>query len=401
MFHKAKLKVALTNIHGTGGVHCPPLLLHAGCEVHEVQEQVAFDPRFPTVKSPNPENAEALSLAVALAEREGCDVVVATDPDCDRMGTAVRNRAGRMELLSGNQVGALLADYRLTKFKEFGWIPASGSPRACLIKTFVTTRLQDAIGHGHGIKVINTLTGFKWIASKMRGYEERLTAAMGPGFVYDSLPLRERARLHLQHGSFFVFGTEESYGYLPNDALRDKDGNSACLIFAELCAWVKSKGLTVPEYLDQIFVKYGFYLEGVINLYYEGASGNAKIKRIIDSYRTDPSEGVWGRERGAVPGFRPGDDQGRRRRADSQAGPLCRHALQRLFVRRARQWHGAEDEVLPLREREGRQRGRSAGRQSSGKNGTGPAQGPDRSRCQGPGGDLSRLRPGVQSEEKS
>jgi phosphoglucomutase len=286
VFHRAKVKVALTNIHGTGGVHCPPLLLHAGCEVHQVQEQVAFDPRFPTVKSPNPENAEALSRAVALAERTGCDVVLATDPDCDRMGTAVRNRSGKMELLSGNQVGALLADYRLAKYKEFGWIPADGSPRVCLIKTFVTTRLQDAIGQGHGIRVINTLTGFKWIASKLRGYEERLTAAMGADFVYENVSLRERARLHQLHGSFFVFGTEESYGYLPNDALRDKDGNSACLIFAELCAWVKSRGQTVPEYLDQIYVRYGFYLEGVINLYYEGASGQAKIQRIIDSYRT-------------------------------------------------------------------------------------------------------------------
>jgi phosphoglucomutase len=204
------------------------------------------------------------------------------------MGVAVRNKAGRMELLTGNQVGALLADYRIGKYKELGWIPKEGTQAACLVKTFVTTPLQDAIGQGHGVKVINTLTGFKWIAAKMRGYEEKLTKAMGPGFSYDGTPFRERAALLQKHSTFYLFGTEESYGYLPNDSLRDKDGNSACLMFAELCAWVKSRGLTVPEYLDEIYLKYGFFLEGVINIYYEGASGAAKIKRILDTYRANP-----------------------------------------------------------------------------------------------------------------
>jgi phosphoglucomutase len=288
IFKKSSLKVVYTNIHGTGGVMSVPLLLHAKCEVHEVKSQVAFDPRFPTVKSPNPENAAALALAVALAEERGCDVVLATDPDGDRMGVAVRNRAGRMELLTGNQIGALLAEYRLMKYKELGWIPAGGSPRVCIVKTFVTTKLQDAIGHGHGVKVINTLTGFKWIAAKIRGYEERLRGAMGPGFDYEAAPFAERARRLMEHSTFYAFGCEESYGYLPNDYVRDKDGNAACLMFAELCAWVKDRGLTVPEYLDEVFLKYGFYLEGVINIYYEGASGNAKIKRILDTYRATP-----------------------------------------------------------------------------------------------------------------
>jgi phosphoglucomutase len=290
VFRRVQLRVALTNIHGTGAVHGPTLLLHAGCHVSLVKEQVAFDPRFPTVRSPNPENAEALAMAVALAEREGCDLVLATDPDDDRMGCAVRNRLGRMELLSGNQVGALLADYRLMKYKELGWIPATGSQRAALIKTFVTSRLQDAIGHGHGVKVINTLTGFKWIAARMRLYEERLQATEGPDFDYDDLSPEQRAKAQLAKGTFFVFGTEESYGYLPNDMVRDKDGNAACLMMAELCAWLKARDVTVPEYLDEIFVKYGFYLEGVINLYYEGASGNAKIKRILETYRATPPQ---------------------------------------------------------------------------------------------------------------
>jgi phosphoglucomutase len=288
VFRATKLKVAFTNIHGTGAIHSVPLLIHAGCVVETVGEQLNFDGRFPTVKSPNPENAEALAMAVALAEKENCDVVLATDPDCDRMGCAVRNRAGKMELLTGNQIGALLADYRLTKYKELGWIPREGSPRAAIIKTFVTTQLQDAIGRGHGVKVINTLTGFKWIAAKMGKYERELCAAMGPEFDYEATTFAERARLLMQHSTFYAFGCEESYGYLPNDYVRDKDGNAGCLMFAEVCAWVKSRGLTVPEYLDEVFLRYGFYLEGVINIYYEGASGNAKIKRILETYRSSP-----------------------------------------------------------------------------------------------------------------
>ena len=288
VFRQTKLKVVFTNIHGTGAVHSVPLLIHAGCDVTPVPEQLEGDARFPTVKSPNPENAEALSRAVALADRISADVVVATDPDADRMGVAVRNRSGKMELLTGNQIGALLADYRLAKFKELGWIPRVGSQQVAIVNTFVTTQLQEAIGRGHGVKVVKTLTGFKWIAAKIRGYEEKLCAAMGPGFDYEGTPFEQRVQLLQQHSTFYAFGTEESYGYLPNDYVRDKDGNSACLMFAEVCAWVKSRGVTVPEYLDEIFLKYGFYLEGVINIYYEGASGNAKIKRILETYRANP-----------------------------------------------------------------------------------------------------------------
>ena len=292
LFKRVKFKVVYTNLHGTGGIATVPLLAHAGVSVTEVHEQVAFDPRFPTVKSPNPENAEALSRGIALAEKNGAEVVMATDPDGDRMGCAVRNRAGRMELLTGNQIGALLADYRITKCKEIGWIPPDGSAHAALIKTFVTTPLQDAIGRGHGVKVINTLTGFKWIAAKLHGYERQLKGALlaqeGIALDYDELPLAARARLHGRLGTFYVFGSEESYGYLPNDFVRDKDGNAACLMFAELCAWVKSRGLTVPEYLDELYVKHGYFLEGVINIYYEGATGAAKIRRILDTYRARP-----------------------------------------------------------------------------------------------------------------
>ena len=279
------LKVVFTNLHGVGAISSLPLLRQAGITVTPVPEQLAGDARFPTVKSPNPENAEALAMAVALAEQNGAEVVMATDPDCDRMGVAVRNRAGKMELLTGNQVGALLADYRITKYRELGWIPRTGSESAAIIKTFVTTPLQDAIGRGHGVKVINTLTGFKWIAGKLRGYEEQLIAAKGGGFDYEAAPFRQRAAELQAHSTFVLFSSEESYGYLPNDLVRDKDGNAACLMFAEVCAWVKSRGLTVPEYLNEIYLKYGFFLEGVINIYYEGASGAAKINRILASYR--------------------------------------------------------------------------------------------------------------------
>ncbi len=288
VIRRSKPKVVFTNIHGCGAIHALPLLLHAGCDVSAVSSQLNFDPRFPTVKSPNPENAEALAEGVALAGRLHADVVMATDPDADRMGVAVRNRDGGMELLTGNQIGALLAEYRLSQFKASGLIPAAGSDRVCLIKTFVTTRLQDAIGHGHGVKVINTLTGFKWIAAKLRAYEEQMLARLPAGSDPAAATFAERARWLQEHATFYAFGTEESYGYLANDYIRDKDGNSACLMFAELCAAVKARGLTVPEYLDQLYLKYGFYLEGVINLYYEGASGSAKIKRILETYRASP-----------------------------------------------------------------------------------------------------------------
>ncbi len=288
VFRRTKLSVVYTNIHGTGAVQSVPLLRQAGCEVHEVPEQLQFDARFPTVKSPNPENPAALALAVGLAGRIGADVVLATDPDADRMGCAVRNRVGEMELLTGNQIGALLAEYRLGKYKELGWIPRGGSPRVCIINTFVTSQLQDAIGRAHGVKVVKTLTGFKWIAARMRRYEEQLVAAMGAGFDYDATPFAERVKLLQQHSTFYAFGCEESYGYLPNDYVRDKDGNAACLMFAELCAWVKGRGLTVPEYLDEVFLAHGFFLEGTINIYYEGASGSAKIQRILETYRANP-----------------------------------------------------------------------------------------------------------------
>ena len=289
---RAKLKVIFTNLHGTGSVAATPLLLHARVDVVEVTEQVAFDPRFPTVKSPNPENAEALTLALATADRRGCDIVFATDPDADRMGVAVRGRDGKMVILTGNQIGVLLAEYRISKYKELKWIPPEGSERAVLIKTFVTTPMQDVIARSHGIKVVNTLTGFKWIGARLRRYEGEMLEALRTTehivIDYDATPARKRAELMLAHSTFLVLGDEESHGYLGTDGIRDKDGNAACLMFAEVCASLKDRGITVPEYLDELYLKYGYYLEDTVNIYYEGATGADKIKRILESYRQTP-----------------------------------------------------------------------------------------------------------------
>ena len=156
LFKKNKLRIVFTPIHGTGGIISLPLMERFGIEVIPVEQQIKMDPRFPTVKSPNPENAEALSEAIALAKTVKADLLFGTDPDSDRMGVGVADKNGEMKLLSGNIIGALLADYRITKLKELGVVPPNGSQNAAIIKTFVTTPFQDSIADIHGIKVINT-----------------------------------------------------------------------------------------------------------------------------------------------------------------------------------------------------------------------------------------------------
>lgn len=286
------LKVVFSPIHGTGGIMSMPALKRAGVEVLTVTEQDRQDPRFPSVKSPNPENAEALKMAVARAEAEGADLVMATDPDCDRMAVAVRRPDGKMELITGNQIGTLLADYRITRLKATGWIPAEGGDSVALIKTFVTTPMQDALGKAHGIKVINTLTGFKWIGEKIRDYEDGLVASLreseGIGLDYDATDYRKRAELLGAHSTFYAFGSEESYGYLPTDFVRDKDGNAACLAFAEMAASLKKEGATALDALDALYLKLGYHLEMLGQIYYEGAAGATRIANILESYRADP-----------------------------------------------------------------------------------------------------------------
>lgn len=280
-------KIVFTNIHGTGDVASVPVLEHFGCTVISPPEQVEHDGRFPTVKSPNPENAPVLELAVKMADADAAHYVAATDPDADRMGVAVRNDDGDMQLLTGNQIGACIAAYRIAQFQEQGLLLKGGTDRAVLIKTFVTTELQAAIARAAGLKVINTLTGFKFIGAKLKFYEEQMLKATGDTRPYDTIPLDERRKALLEHSTFYVFGGEESYGYLASDRVRDKDANAAVLMFAELAAYLQQQGKTFTTYLDEIYLQHGYFQEGLINIVYEGASGAQKIKNILDSYRSD------------------------------------------------------------------------------------------------------------------
>ncbi len=291
VIQKQTPKVVFSPIHGCGAISSIPALEKMGVEVITVPEQNESDGRFPTVKSPNPENAEALEMAIAKANEAGADVVIATDPDADRMGVAVRDRSGEMILLSGNQTGTILADYRISTLKDAEILPEDGSDNAVLVKTFVTTPMQEAVATWHGIKTINTLTGFKWMGAKMAGYEakmkERLFEKEGLAIDYDACDIWTKAELMLEYSTYFVFGSEESYGYLASDKLRDKDANAAVVMFCELAAYLKAQEMTFPEYLDSLYLQHGYYQEKTINIYYEGAAGAKKIKNILESYRND------------------------------------------------------------------------------------------------------------------
>jgi phosphoglucomutase len=298
VFEKASPKIVFSPIHGCGGISAPAALAELGLEVDTVAEQMVQDCRFPSVKSPNPENAEALSMAIEQAKATGAEIVMATDPDADRMGVAVRDENGEMVLLSGNMIGSLLAAFRIEKMKDLGLLPKEGTRNAALIKTFVTTPLQAAVAEKNGLKVIDTLTGFKWIGEKLKGYEEELLEKLRAEGTevgeYDAIPLAQRREWLLKHSTFYVFGGEESYGYLASDRLRDKDANAAVLMFAEMAASLKAEGKTILQYLDEVYLRYGYYLEDVINIYYEGASGAARIRNILESYRKNPPTEVGG-----------------------------------------------------------------------------------------------------------
>ncbi len=298
LLRRVRPKVVFSPIHGTGGIMSVPIMNKFGVDVVAVKDQNVMDPRFPTVKSPNPENAEALSLAMKKAIKVGADLVLATDPDADRMGVAAPNREGKLELLTGNMIGSVLAEYRVGKLKEMGWIPREGSPRAVIIKTFVTTSLQAAIAKAHGLKLIDTLTGFKFIGDKLAEYEDELKEGLlreeGREIDYDNAGHKDLIDLHLKYGTYFVFGGEESYGYLASDRLRDKDANAAVIMFCELVAALKDEGKTVGEFLDEMHVKYGCHEERLLNIVHEGAAGAAAIGRILKSYRKNPPSEVGG-----------------------------------------------------------------------------------------------------------
>jgi phosphoglucomutase len=257
-----------------------------------VAAQDSLDGRFPTVDSPNPENGPALKLAMEQAEAEGADLVLATDPDCDRMGVAVRPRDGKLQLITGNMIGCLMGYYRIQTFFDLGILNEANRDHAIWVKTLVTSPLQDAIARGFGIHCVNTLTGFKYIGEKLRKYEEQLPTDIRA--KYRTLSLAESRSARLTHSRFFVFGGEESYGYLGDDFLRDKDGNGAVVMFAEVAAYAKSRGMTLLELLDEIYERFGYFLERGESIYMEGASGAAKIQRLADSYRDQPPTEIDG-----------------------------------------------------------------------------------------------------------
>ena len=286
------LRIIYTPLHGTGSVIIKPLLTRLGFNFQVVPEQDRFDGRFPTVKSPNPENAEALIMAINLAQKQDANLVVATDPDCDRMGAAVRSKDGKMKLLTGNQIGSLLAWYRIKTLFDKSILNEQNAARAVIIKTFVTTDLQKAIADYYGLRCVETLTGFKYIGAKLGKYEREIPEQLRQNYV--DLTEQQTRRLRLAHSSFYVFGGEESYGYSGADFVRDKDGNGAVIMLCEVAAYAKSRGQTVDELLDQIFATFGYFAEKNASLVFEGAEGANKIARLAESYSARPFFEVFG-----------------------------------------------------------------------------------------------------------
>jgi phosphoglucomutase len=287
LLEKAKsLKIVYTALHGAGGVLVPRILRKLGFNLLTVPEQDVFDGRFPTVASPNPENAPTLAMAVALADKENADIVIGTDPDCDRMGVGVRARNGKMQLLTGNQIGSLMGWYRIKTMFDLGILNDSNKERGVLIKTLVTTDLQAAVAKAYGVTVVNTLTGFKYISAKLEKYEQALPADLRAN--YRDLSDAETRELRLKHSKFFIFGGEESYGYLGTDFTRDKDGNGAVVMFAEVAAYAASQGRKLIDLLDDIYAEFGYFLEVNYSKTFEGAEGAAKIQKLADSYANNP-----------------------------------------------------------------------------------------------------------------
>jgi phosphoglucomutase len=252
-----KVKIVYTPLHGTGAMHFERVMRELGLAVSTVPEQREPDGSFPTVSFPNPEEPAALKLAIELGKREKADVVMATDPDADRLGIAVPDGSGGFSLVTGNQLGALQLDYILLTMKELGRLPAKP---AC-IKSIVTTDLQARIAAKYGATMFECLTGFKWIADLMRRFESD-----GKGYT-------------------FVYGTEESYGHLVENEVRDKDGISAAAITAEAALYWRSKGKSLLQRLDELYLEHGLFEERGVSKYFEGPSGMDTMRGIMEGYR--------------------------------------------------------------------------------------------------------------------
>lgn len=254
------LKIVFSPIHGTGITLVPEVLKRKGFEsVTVVEEQAIPDGNFPTVVYPNPEEKEAMSLALKKAEEIHADLVMATDPDSDRVGIAARNEQGEYEILNGNQAAALLIYYLLTKWKENGKLNGN----QMIIKTIVTTDLLEKIADSFGVDCPSTLTGFKFIAAKIKELEGEME---------------------------FIGGGEESYGYMISDFVRDKDAIASCAMLAEMCAWAKDQGMTAFQLLAKIYTEYGFYLEDLVSLTKKGMQGAEEIQQMMAGFRSNPPQ---------------------------------------------------------------------------------------------------------------
>ncbi|MDR0920910.1 MAG: phospho-sugar mutase [Lactobacillales bacterium] len=257
------LKLIYTPLHGTGEMLGRRALAQAGfSSVAVVEEQTIPDGDFPTVKSPNPEEHSAFAMAIALGEKEDADVLVATDPDADRLGVAVRLPNGEYQVLTGNQIGAILIKYILEAHKQAGTLPEN----AAVLKSIVSSELATKIADSYGVTMMNVLTGFKFIAEKIQQFEET-------------------------GSNTYMFGFEESYGYLVKPFVRDKDAIQALVLTAEVAAYYKSLGKTLYDGLQDIFAEYGFYAEKTISVTLSGIDGSEKIKALMTKFRNEaPTE---------------------------------------------------------------------------------------------------------------
>lgn len=260
-----ELKIVYTPLHGTGRVLVPEALRRLGLKhIYPVEEQMIPDGNFPTVSFPNPEYPAVFELGIKLAEKVGSDLIIATDPDADRMGVMSRDKSGKFVCLTGNQVGALLLDYIIRAYES---TKMPENPYA--VKTIVTTEIVTEICKRHGIRLFNVLTGFKFIGEVIKKYE-----ATG----HDT----------------YIFGFEESYGYLKGTYARDKDAVVASMLLAEMAAYYKDKNMTLRDALDALYEEYGSYGEGVANIYMEGLDGLEKMKALMDRLRNNPPKELAG-----------------------------------------------------------------------------------------------------------
>lgn len=282
-------KLVFTPIHGTGSIASVPALWDHGIDVALVDEQNSHDSNFTTVKSPNPENPEALEMGIRVAKKTKSDAVIGSDPDCDRIGVAVKAESGKFTCLTGNQIASLLAEYRILALKKREIIRDENSGSFAFLKTFVTTPLIYKIANANGIKCINTPTGFKWMAEKIGKYEDaaklQIKEKEGLSIDFDDTELFSRMDILSRYSTCVILSAEESYGYLPFDLVRDKDGNASSLAVAEVFAYLKSINKTPLEFLDSLYQKYGYHAEKTENIYFEGAQGSATIDKLTESYR--------------------------------------------------------------------------------------------------------------------